>query len=430
MSYENNSIFWVEVDKIVPNPYQPRREFDEGKLKELAESIRTYGILQPLTVTRKEIHGEDGSFKSEYELIAGERRLRAARMAGLEQIPVIIRSDEESELVKLELAIIENLQREDLNAVDKGMAFKQLYEQFNLSHGQIAQKVGISRMSVSNTIRLLQLPEHILEAVKSGRLNESNARRLLIIKDKPKEQDTIFREILQKNLNVKQVEEITRKLALDKVRKRNPNDIGPELVDMERKFTESLGTRVQIAKTDFGGKLTIDYFSESDLNKLLSLIQSGHITNQTMGDTAKQTLAGEALYDQSAHPNPSANEPEVSPSANFLPENQPPSTTPRLGRQHRKPQGLGRPSQPPQPSVNPPRTEGSPPVAPNPYRPKTQTTSSLSANQPSGGEAQPENPYLADTFKDTDNHPPTEPAPDTMGKTEDEDLYSIKNFSI
>ena len=159
MSYENNSIFWVEIEKIVPNPYQPRQEFDESRLVELAESIRTYGILQPLTVIRKEIPGEDGSFRSEYELIAGERRLRAAKMAGLEQIPVIIRSGEESELMKLELAIIENLQREDLNAVDKGLAFRQLSKQFSLSHKQIAQKVGISRMSVSNTIRLSQLPQ-------------------------------------------------------------------------------------------------------------------------------------------------------------------------------------------------------------------------------------------------------------------------------
>ena len=132
MAYESNSIFWVELEKVVPNPFQPRREFDENKLKELAESIRMYGLLQPLTVTRKEIIRDDGSFTTEYELIAGERRLRASKLAGLTQVPVIIRSGEETEAMKLELAIIENLQREDLNAVDRALAFQQLVNQFGL----------------------------------------------------------------------------------------------------------------------------------------------------------------------------------------------------------------------------------------------------------------------------------------------------------
>ena len=126
--YESNSIFWIEVEKVVPNPFQPRREFDQNKLQELADSIRMYGILQPLVVTRREIIGEHGAFSTEYELIAGERRLRASKLAGLTQVPVIIRSGEETQLMKLELAIIENLQREDLNAVDRALAFKQLSE--------------------------------------------------------------------------------------------------------------------------------------------------------------------------------------------------------------------------------------------------------------------------------------------------------------
>ncbi len=278
MTYENNSIFWVEVGKIVPNPYQPRRDFDQGKLKELAESIRMYGILQPLTVSRKELSGDNGAFRTVYELIAGERRLRASKLAGLEQVPVIIRSGEETELMKLELAIIENLQREDLNAVDRGLAFKQLSEQFKLSHSQIARKIGHSRMYVSNTIRLLQLPDHILEALKTADINEGHARQLLMMAEYPEEQDTVFREILLKKLTVREVERIARKVASHKIRKRNAQDIDPDLVAIERKFTESLGTRVQIAKTQFGGKLTIDYFSEDDLKKLLSLVQSGKLS--------------------------------------------------------------------------------------------------------------------------------------------------------
>ena len=275
MGYENNSIFWVEVNKIVPNPFQPRREFDEDKLKELSESIRMYGILQPLTVTRREITDEYGAFKTEYELVAGERRLRASKLAGLEQVPVIIRTGEESELMKLELAIIENLQREDLNAVDRALAFKQLAEQFELSHAQVAKKVGRSRMYVSNTIRLLQLPEYMLESLKQGDISEGHARTLLMLNDRPEEQDTIFREILLKKISVREVERLARKVAQDKVRKQKWKDSDPDLIAKEQEFTEALGTRVQIAKTDYGGKITIDYFSEEDLTKLLSMVKTG-----------------------------------------------------------------------------------------------------------------------------------------------------------
>lgn len=272
MAYESNSIFWVEIEKIVPNPYQPRREFDEGKLKELSESIRMYGLLQPVTVIRKEIQLEDGAFRTEYELIAGERRLRASKMAGLTQIPVIIRTGEESDLMKLELAIIENLQREDLNAVDRAKAFKQLAEQFKLSHGEVAKKVGRSREYVSNSIRLLLLPDTILSALSSGDISDGHARTLLMLNDRPEEQDVVFREILLKKLSVREVERISRKIATEKVRKQHWKDTDPELIEIEKQFTESLGTRVQIAKTDYGGKVTIDYFSSEDLQKLLGTL--------------------------------------------------------------------------------------------------------------------------------------------------------------
>ena len=182
MAFKGDSIYWVETEKVVPNPFQPRREFDEHKLRELSDSIRMYGVLQPLTVTRHEIQREDGTFYSEYELIAGERRLRASKLAGIAQVPVIIREGEESEQEKLELAIIENLQREDLNAVDRALAFKQLAEQFNLSHVEVAKKVGRSREYVSNSIRLLALPENILNSLKHGEISEGHARTLLMLK--------------------------------------------------------------------------------------------------------------------------------------------------------------------------------------------------------------------------------------------------------
>lgn len=272
--FRNDSIFWVEVEKIVPNPYQPRREFDEGKLKELSESIRMYGVLQPLTVSRKEVELENGGLRTEYELIAGERRLRASKLAGVGQVPVLIREGEESEQEKLELAIIENLQREDLNAVDRALAFKQLADEFGMPHSQVAKKVGRSREYVSNSIRLLGLPEVILEALKKAELNEGHARTLLMLNDRPEEQNTVFREILLKKLSVREVERIARKIATDKVRKKDWQGSDPALIERERIFTETLGTRVQIAKTDFGGKLTIDYFSEEDLDHLLALVKT------------------------------------------------------------------------------------------------------------------------------------------------------------
>ncbi len=279
MAFQGDSIYWVEVEKVVPNPFQPRREFDEHKLQELADSIRMYGVLQPLTVTRKEIQRDDGTFYSEYELIAGERRLRASRLAGVSQVPVIIRSGEQTEQEKLELAIIENLQREDLNAVDRALAFQQLADMFGLSHVQVAQKMGRSREYVSNSIRLLGLPSHMLDALRLAKLSEGHARTLLMLNDRKEEQEVVFQEILLKKLSVREVERIARKIATDKIRKRNPDDFDVQLIEIEKQFTETLGTRVQIQKTDFGGKLTIDYFSTDDLDLLLKRIKQEYAAN-------------------------------------------------------------------------------------------------------------------------------------------------------
>ncbi len=311
MAYESNSIFWIEVEKIVPNPFQPRREFDEAKLRELADSVRMYGILQPLVVTRREIIQENGAFSTEYELIAGERRLRAAKLAGLTQVPVIIRSGEETELMKLELAIIENLQREDLNPVDRAFAFKQLAEQFGLSHAQVATKVGRSREYVSNSIRLLALPETILDALRRNDISDGHARTLLMLNDRPEEQDVVFREILLKKLSVREVERISRKIATEKVRK-NLQDIDPELIEIEKQFTETFGTRVQIQKTEFGGKLTIDYFSPEDLRKVLDMIHQGEtaVNGKTEGNVLVRLADATPLVPVPEAPAPEAPAPE------------------------------------------------------------------------------------------------------------------------
>lgn len=273
MNQQNlDSIFWIEIEKIKPNPYQPRKEFDQAKLTTLADSIKQYGILQPLVATRKEYEKEDGGLAVEYELIAGERRLRASKIANLVQVPVLIRSGEDDNEVKLELAIIENLQREDLNAVDRAKAFQQLVEEFGFKHIEVGKKVGKSREYVSNTLRILLLPEEMLTALAEGKITEGHARPILMLMDRVHEQRTLFREIMQKKLTVRDAESIARRVAYDKVRKKD-RFMEPELVELEEKMTEDLGTRVQIDRREVGGKITIDFFSDEDLKEILGLIK-------------------------------------------------------------------------------------------------------------------------------------------------------------
>lgn len=198
--FYNDSIFWVEVDKIEPNPYQPRREFSQPELQSLSDSIRQYGVLQALVVTRKEFQKEDGGIGVRYELIAGERRLRAARLAGLTQVPVLIKTGDDTDLMKLELAIIENIQREDLNPVDRARAFERLANEFGFKHHVIAQKVGKSREYVSNSLRLLMLPPDILDYLSQGKITEGHTRPLMMLNDRPAEQSVLFKEITFKNL--------------------------------------------------------------------------------------------------------------------------------------------------------------------------------------------------------------------------------------
>ena len=265
--YKSNSIFWVEIHKIRPNPFQPRKDFNEQALAELAESIRQYGILQPLVVTRKEEQRPDGGLSVYYELIAGERRLRAAKIAGLEQVPVIIRNDTDDTL-RLELAIIENLQREDLNPIDRALAFEQLHKQFNFTHTEIGRRMGRSRVYVSNTLRILSLPEEIKLGLISGKINEGHTRPLLMLSDRPEEQKKLYEEIIARKLSVRDAEKIARRIAQDKVRKKK-FIIDPRIREYEKRLSENLGTRVHIEQKEKGGKILIDYFSVEDLEKIL-----------------------------------------------------------------------------------------------------------------------------------------------------------------
>lgn len=271
--FYNDSIFWIDTDKIEPNPFQPRREFNELELKSLADSIRQYGVLQALVVSRKEYEKPDGGIGVHYELIAGERRLRASKLAGLQQVPCLIKTGDDTDLMKLELAIIENIQREDLNPVDRARAFERLANEFGFKHHIIAQKVGKSREYVSNTLRLLTLPSDILEALSQGKISEGHSRPLMMLNDRPEEQSVLYKEIILKKLTVREAEGIARRIAYDKVRKKE-RAFDPEIVDLEEKLKEALGTRVQIERKDVGGKVMIDFFSNDDLRTLLHIIQT------------------------------------------------------------------------------------------------------------------------------------------------------------
>lgn len=267
----SDSVFFIDVEKIHPNPYQPRREFEEGPLRDLSESIRQYGVLQPLVVTRAEEESEDG-LRVSYELIAGERRLRASKLAGLRQVPAIIRKEQDP-MVKLELAIIENLQREDLNPVERARAFQRFIEEFGFSHTDIGKKVGRSRVYVSNSLRILQLPDEMLDALSAGKISEGHTRPLMMLKDRPDEQRVLFKEIMFKKISVREAERLARLVAKDKVRKKEllPD---PEMEEMEEKMREALGTRVHIDRKEKGGQIKIDFFSSEDLHTILGLINS------------------------------------------------------------------------------------------------------------------------------------------------------------
>jgi len=250
----------VPVDLIDPNPFQPRSAFPEETLRELAESIRSSGVLQPILVRRV-----DGK----YQLIAGERRLRAARMAGLQAVPAVIRDLGDRET--LELAVTENVMREDLNPIEVAHAYDSLQERFQLSHEEIAARIGINRSTVSNTLRLLGLPEQIQNMVANGDVSAGHARALLGLQSADR-QNELAQLIAKRGLSVRQVESIVASAqsapeAQSVARKVDPNTRAAAL-EMER----SLGTRVRIVGSENRGKIEISYFSGDDLQRLYELL--------------------------------------------------------------------------------------------------------------------------------------------------------------
>ena len=263
------SVFWIELEKIKPNPFQPRREFDEAALKELSESIREYGVLQPIVVTRKEISGSGvGSALSvEYELLAGERRFRAANLAGLPNIPAIIRENT-TDKAKLEIALIENLQREDLNPMEKAFAFKKLIDDFGMLQREVAARVGKSREAVANTLRLLMLPEEMRAGVASAVITEGHTRPLLMLSDHPDDQRNLYARIISDKLSVRDAELAARNIARERARA----SLDPETRILQEKLENVLGTRVNIERRGPKGKISIEFFSEEELKSIYDKI--------------------------------------------------------------------------------------------------------------------------------------------------------------
>jgi ParB family chromosome partitioning protein len=255
----------IPIKNIQPNPHQPRREIVQAELEELAASIREHGIIQPLIVTREGV-------SDRYTLIAGERRLRAAELAGLETVPAIVR--DASELQRLELALIENIQREDLSPIEAAEAYQALAEEFGLSHDEIAVQVGKSRVAVTNTIRLLKLPEVVLQALEDGRITEGHARALLALPN-TQSQSAALQTILRHNLTVRQVEELTRKMGGQK-QQLVQKPVKPSAVrDLEERMRGRLGTKVTIQHGKSGGTIVIHYYSEEELEALVEQLLSG-----------------------------------------------------------------------------------------------------------------------------------------------------------
>jgi ParB family chromosome partitioning protein len=253
-----NGVMNVPVALVLPNPRQPRNMMHPEELEELTASVSEHGVLQPLIVTLDESKGQ-------YILIAGERRLQAARLAGLVTVPVLVRQATDQQ--RLELAIIENVQRSDLSPLEEAEAYRQLAEDFDLSHEGIANRVGKSRVAVTNTLRLLRLPDSIKNALIEKRISEGHARALLAL-GTSEAQSAALRTILTQELNVRQTEELVRKLSGEKpVRKLKPA-VSPDITDLEDQLRTSLGTKVTLKLGRKGGTLTIHYYSTEELETL------------------------------------------------------------------------------------------------------------------------------------------------------------------
>ncbi len=256
VSYADAQIQEVEVAKIVPNPFQPRKVFEPEALKELADSIKEHGVIQPLVVTRT---------ATGFELVVGERRFRASQLAGLERVPAIIK-EAMVDQTKLEVALIENIQRQELNPIEEAQAYDRLMKTFSLTQEQVAKKVGKSRPAVANTVRLLNLPADIQRGVIESKITEGHARAILGLTD-PEKMLLMYKMILEQGLNVRQVEAKVREIS--QRRQMDAAAPDPKLMALETELRGKLGTQVKIQRQGRGGRITIDFFSDEELDELI-----------------------------------------------------------------------------------------------------------------------------------------------------------------
>ncbi len=263
---EQQGIVEVRWDEIKPNPHQPRSPIDESTLSELAASIREHGILQPLVVNRDGAGG--------YILIAGERRWRAARLAGLERVPVLIKDVAPQQM--LELALVENIQRADLNPLEEALAYKQLIEEFGLSQGDVARRVGKSRVAVTNTLRLLQAAPAVRQALLDGRISEGHARALLGCSD-AQQQEQLLALVLQRELTVRQTEALVQHTLREPKPAAPVSRPAPDVRALEESFQKRLGTRVRLHAGPKGGRLVIYFYSDEELQSIYR-----HITGEEL----------------------------------------------------------------------------------------------------------------------------------------------------
>lgn len=260
---EGEQVKEVSVSEIRPNPYQPRKEFEQSAIDELAGSIKEHGIIQPLIV-RKSIKG--------FELVAGERRLRAAKLAGLKQVPVVVKAYTDQQL--MEIALIENLQRENLNPLEEAEAYEKLIAYHDYTQDQLAKKIGKSRPHVANMLRLLQLPEGIRKMVSAADLSMGHARALLTVTDE-KAQQQLAKDVVDKGLSVRQLEELVKQLSVSReTKKKKPAKNEPVLIAIEERLRSRFGTSVKIKKGSKRGKIEIDFYSQEDLQRIVDLLNA------------------------------------------------------------------------------------------------------------------------------------------------------------
>ncbi len=251
----------IPIEKIKANKYQPREEFNQEALSDLAASIKEKGFIQPVLVRLKD---------NEYELIAGERRLRAAKKLGYKEIPAIIK--EASDLDSLEISIIENIQRENLNSIDQAKAYKRLQDEFDMTQEKVADTIGKDRATVANILRLLNLPAKIQEYVSRGTISMGHARAMLSLA-KESEQMRLCTKIMKDDLSVRDTESYAKKLALNKPKSKT-SDKDPNLDALEQELREIFGTKVKILKSKKGGKIEIEFYSDVDMERVLTLLKS------------------------------------------------------------------------------------------------------------------------------------------------------------